>query len=128
MVALLEWPKASEFASDYDNSTYRLPAPDSHERRMFQRKSASGVAQGRRIDHTVLARQNPRLTLDLRDLSIGGLSAISDTPVEQGEHLGIMVRPGGLNPGWDAFGRVVRCEASATGYRIAIEFDALPAA
>ncbi|HUB26389.1 MAG TPA: PilZ domain-containing protein [Tepidisphaeraceae bacterium] len=98
------------------------------DRRMFQRKPTSGAAQGRRIDHTLSARQNPRLRLDLRDLSVGGLSAIADYPLERGERLGVFVESRGLKRGWDAFGHVVRCEASATGYRIAIEFDSLPAA
>jgi hypothetical protein len=99
-----------------------------NERRMFQRKETSGAAQGRRIDHTVSARQNPRLMLDLRDLSVGGLSAIADRPLQRGERLGVFVESRGLKPGWDAFGHVVRCEPSAMGYRIAIEFDSLPAA
>jgi hypothetical protein len=30
--------------------------------------------------------------------------------------------------GWDAYGRVVRCDASTFGYRVAVEFDTLPAA
>jgi len=117
MVAMLKMP-VSEYLSDEGVS----------DRRMFQRTPTSGVAQGRRIDHTISARQNPRLMLDLRDLSVGGLSAIADRPVERGETLGVFVPPCGINRGWDAFGRVVRCEASAMGYRIAIEFDAMPAA
>jgi hypothetical protein len=117
MVAMLKMP-VSEYLSDEGVS----------ERRVFQRKPTHGVAQGRRIDHTLSARQNPRLTLDLRDLSVGGLSAIADYPLDRGERLGVFVQGFGMARGWDAFGRVVRCEPSALGYRVAIEFDSLPAA
>ena len=34
----------------------------------------------------------------------------------------------GINRGWDAYGRIVRCDPSTFGYRVAVEFDALPAA
>ena len=30
--------------------------------------------------------------------------------------------------GWDAFGRVIRCEPTSLGYRVAVEFDRMPAA
>jgi hypothetical protein len=30
--------------------------------------------------------------------------------------------------GWDAVGRVLRCDPSGLGYRVAVEFDPLPAA
>jgi hypothetical protein len=36
--------------------------------------------------------------------------------------------PQGASRGWDAYGRVIRCEPSGMGYRIAVEFDPLPAA
>lgn len=117
MVALLKMPKR-EFFSD---------APVT-ERRMFERKPTQGLAQGRRLDHTLHARQNPRLSLNLRDISMGGLSAISEQPVQQGERISVMVPSRGLCSGWDAFGRVVRCEPAAFGYDVAIEFDSLPAA
>jgi hypothetical protein len=97
-------------------------------RRIFERKPAEGEATGHRIDHTISARQNPRLTLNLRDLSAGGLGVLADRPLNEGEHLTVEIPRRGLVPGWDAVGRVVRCEPSAMGYRVGLEFDSRMAA
>jgi hypothetical protein len=51
-----------------------------------------------------------------------------DQPLQKGERLSVFFPPQGVNRGWDAYGRVVRCEPSALGYRVAVEFDPLPAA
>ena len=103
-------------------------ATDAAERRIFPRKEIKAVVEGVRCDHSVPALKRPQLTLALRDLSLGGLSAISDTPVNPGERLAVYFPPQGTRGGWDASGRVVRCAPSGMGYRVAMEFDALPAA
>jgi hypothetical protein len=113
MVALLKLPK---------------PLMNDTERRMFTRKQIQARVQSKRLDHTLPALRQPQVSLDLRDLSMGGLSALSDTPLERGERVAIFFPPQGALRGWDAYGRVIRCETSACGYRIALEFDALPAA
>jgi hypothetical protein len=95
---------------------------------MFERTPASGTVQGHRTDHTISARRNPRLTLDLRDLSLGGVAGVADSPLERGEHIAVAFPRRGLAPGWTAAGRVLRCHPAAFGYRIAIEFDPLLAA
>jgi hypothetical protein len=115
MVALLKMPS-------------NLQADDWSDRRMFPRKEIHATIEGRRLDHSISARQEPRLNLALRDLSLGGLSAISDRPLGPGEHLTVVFPPQGMLRGWDAFGRVIRCDPSSLGYRIAVEFDPLPAA
>ena len=115
MVALLKMPRIES-------------ASEGSDRRIFSRTPASGQAQGHRVDHTISARRNPRLSLDLRDLSLGGMAALTDSPVEQGERLAVAFPPRGLNPAWNASGRVVRCEPAAFGYRVAIEFEPLLAA
>lgn len=115
MVALLRMPAFTE------NEPWS-------ERRMFPRKEFHATVQGHRMDHTIEARQQPRLMMALRDLSLGGLSAICDRPVDTGEHLSVMFPASGLLRGWDAFGRVIRCDPSGLGYRVAVEFDPLPAA
>ena len=86
------------------------------------------TVQGHRLDHTIEARQMPRLSLMLRDLSLGGLSAICDRPLSKGEHLTVNFPQQGARRGWDAFGRVLRCDPSGMGFRVAVEFDPLPAA
>jgi hypothetical protein len=103
------------------------------ERRLFPRKEIHATVEGKRIDHTLPALRAPHVTLALRDLSLGGLSAISPMPLERGERLTVSFPPvrlaeGQVRGGWDACGRVVRCDANALGYRVAVEFDALPAA
>ena len=115
MVALLRMPAS-------------LPTDSWADRRMFPRKEIHATVQGHRLDHTIDARQMPRMSLALRDLSLGGLSAICDRPLSQGEHLTVSFPRQGTLKGWDAFGRVLRCDPSGLGYRVAVEFDPLPAA
>jgi hypothetical protein len=95
---------------------------------MFPRKEIHATVRGNRMDHTIEARQMPRLNLMLRDLSLGGLSAISDHPLSQGEQITVFFPKSGMMGGWDALGRVLRCDPSGMGYRVAVEFDPLPAA
>ena len=116
MVALLKMPnRFSETKKDDD-------------RRVFPRKEFHARVESQRLDHSISARQNPHLNLALKDLSLGGLSAISQTPLGAGERLAVYFPPLGTQRGWDAYGRVLRCEASTFGYRLAVEFDPLPAA
>ena len=98
------------------------------DRRMFPRKEVSFRVEGRRLDHSVDARQMPHVSFSLKDLSIGGLAAVSTMPVARGERVTVFFPPQGIRRGWDAYGRVLRCEPSAVGYRVALEFDPLPAA
>lgn len=98
------------------------------DRRIFPRQSMSLHVSGRRMDHSVEARRDPCLHLALRDISVGGLCATSQTPVKVGEHIAVFFPPEGLSRGWDAYGRVLRVEPQKLGYRIAVSFDRLPAA
>jgi hypothetical protein len=98
------------------------------ERRVFPRKEVRTQVEGLRLDHTLPALQRPALRLMLNDLSCGGLSALSDTPLAAGEHVSVTVPSTGLAGGWNAYGRVIRCTPSGMGYRVAVEFDPLPAA
>jgi hypothetical protein len=99
------------------------------ERRMFPRKEINVRIEGKRLDHTVDARQMPHLSLALKDISLGGLAAVTNYPVARGERITVFFPPEGPARGWDAYGRVVRCDASpAGGYRIGVAFDPLPAA
>ena len=56
----------------------------------------------------IATQPSPRLMMALRDLSLGGLSAICDRPVDRGEHLSVTFPASGMLRGWDAFGRVHR--------------------
>ncbi len=98
------------------------------DRRMFPRKEIHARVQGKRTDHTLDALRQPTVSFALRDLSLGGLSALTDMPLNRGERVTVFFPPQGVSRGWDAYGKVLRCEPSATGFRLAMEFDPLPAA
>jgi len=110
----------------------KMPSPfqeaQGAERRVFPRKEVHAHIESMRMDHTIEARQHPHLSLALRDLSLGGLSAISNIAIKAGERLSVFFPPQGINRGWDAQGRVIRCDPSGVGYRVAVEFDPLPMA
>jgi hypothetical protein len=115
MVALLKMPRR-----------YRGPARI--DRRIFPRKEVHAELHVARIDNSLDALKSPNLTLYLRDLSLGGMSAISPLPLQQGERLTLHFPRTETYGGWDAIGHVRRCVQSAMGYRVAVEFDPLPAA
>ena len=98
------------------------------ERRVFPRKEIHAQVHANRPDHIMEARPQSKLMLALRDLSLGGLSAISPMPLDQGERVTVCFPRTQEMGGWDAEGRVLRCVPSALGYRVAVEFDPLPAA
>jgi hypothetical protein len=123
MVAMLKMPGNLRLPVDSANGDKQ-----GAERRIFPRKELSTCVQGVRIDHTIPAHREPHLSLVLRDISVGGLSALSPTELQSGERLGVFFPPESGRVGWDAYGRVVRCEPSAMGYRVALEFDLLQAA
>ena len=98
------------------------------ERRVFPRKEVQATVEGVRLDHSLAALKRPVLKMSLRDVSAGGLCALSETAIAAGERVTISVPRSGMFGGWDAYGRVIRCSPSGMGYRVAIEFDRLPAA
>src|SRR5688572_14533620 len=124
------------------NKPLRLATDGGPERRLFPRKETRALVRGQRLDHSIPARQCPDVAFALRDLSIGGMSAITTTPLVPGEriavcfppqrpsHMSIVktddAEPSPVAGGWDIGGRVVRCQPAAIGYRVAIEFDAVP--
>ena len=122
MVALLEMPSRS--------SGHKFPVvpPMNYERRIFERKEVQMRVQAMRLDHSLQALRQPHVSMSVRDLSIGGCSALSDTPIEYGERVTLFFPPTGPNRGWDAYGRVLRCDPSHFGFRVAVEFDPMPAA
>lgn len=115
MVALLKMPS-------------RFSIGGGAERRIFPRKESRARVLSRRLDRTIGSRQWPHLSLTLRDVSLGGLSAVSDAPLSAGERLNVTFPPENNRGAWDVPGRVIRCQAVGTEYRVALEFDPLPAA
>ena len=115
MVALLKIP-----------NRFRAAAPV--ERRIFPRREVHAAVQGHRLDHSIAAHRQPHVQLELRDLSVGGLSALTVAPLLAGERVAVTFPATGLHAAWEAVGRVLRCQPSCLGYRVAMEFDPLPAA
>lgn len=94
------------------------------ERRRFDRTEAAGTTIARRVDHAVVARRLPFLKLDLRDVSAGGLAAVSTVKVNCGETLSVTLPQSGTT----VVGHVVRCEPGETGWNIGLTFDGPAAA
>lgn len=108
-------------------SSLRYSEPAQGEWRIVGRQGQAAV-EARRWDHSIAARRQPRLRLTLQDLSMEGVSAQSDVPLMPGERISFRLpRESGVGT-WEAFGRVIRCEPGGMGYRLAVAFDALPAA
>jgi hypothetical protein len=118
MVALA--PETLRIADDHDEAIY--------DRRIFPRIARPLCVEAHRLDHSLSALRNRRLQLAVREISLNGMSALSDHPMHAGEHISATFPPHDGRPAFFAFGRVIRCEPSATGYRVAVEFDPLPAA
>ncbi|HEY1683568.1 MAG TPA: PilZ domain-containing protein [Tepidisphaeraceae bacterium] len=116
MVAMLENPSRLKLV------------PAGNERRMFNRREDHRPIAAHRLDHTVEARRQPDLFMDMHDLSVGGVGAISDVAVNIGERIAVFVSGNEFSSSWHMQGRVVRCVQSGTGYRIGVAFDAMPAA
>src|SRR5579863_1787782 len=79
MVALLKMPRP-----------FRGPAQV--DRRLFPRREVHAQLRAAKVDPGAPgldALRNANLTLYLRDLSLGGMSAISPTPLQQGERLSL---------------------------------------
>ena len=101
------------------------------DRRVFPRRELSLRVAGRRLDHSVEARREPCLNFSMDDVSVGGLSATSQTRLGVGERVAVFFPPEAGSRGWDAYGRVLRVRderGGAGGFRVAVEFDQMLAA
>ena len=68
------------------------PEVQNDERRMFVRKEVFGRVQGKRLSFRQQQDRMDQLSLALRDISAGGLSAITQTPLFAGEPVAIFFR------------------------------------
>lgn len=98
------------------------------DRRIFPRRAVSLRVSGRRLDHSIEARREPFLNFEMKDVSVGGLAATSQTSLKVGERVAVFFPPEGSSRGWDAYGRVLRVESQKQGWRVAVGFDVMPAA
>lgn len=106
------------------------------DRRRGDRHPVGGSATGMRRDHDVRAFERPVCSLQMRNLSHGGLAAISDTQLMPHERISVFIPAHGGDGGQELHGHVLRCisltkaESTAYGsaYDVAIRFDAIKAA
>lgn len=89
------------------------------DRRMFSRRPAYGT-----IDAIITTDHEP-IHVELRDLSVGGVGGLMNRAVSRGASVMLSFPPEGFSRGFNTRGKVVRCEPSATGYRVGIQFDRL---
>lgn len=89
------------------------------ERRLFPRRPAYGSIHG------IVTSDHQPIQLELKDWSVGGVGAYTNRMIHRGASVMLSFPPDGMKRGFNARGRVVRCEPSATGYRIGIQFDRL---
>jgi hypothetical protein len=88
----------------------------------------ASLVEGRRLDHSLCARREPRARLTVDEYDCDHAAATSDIPLLVGEHMMLRFPARGGRAPWRAFGRVVSCEADDEGYRVTVGFDPLPAA
>lgn len=84
---------------------------------MFSRRPAYGGVDG------IVTSEHEPIHVELRDLSVCGVGGLTNRSVSRGASVMLSFPPEGLNRGFNTRGKVVRCEPSATGYRIGIQFD-----
>ncbi len=93
------------------------------ERRRERRRKISGRVTAIRATSDQPDLRHRICPLQLLNLSDGGLAAISQEPVELNTSIAVFFPPHGPEPGFDVYGRVVRCRPREYGHEIAIEFD-----
>ena len=100
------------------------PAERTHDdRRLFPRMHASGIVSGHRFGRK--KEGVAALDIDLRDISISGVSGWVDAALDPGDKVHLSFPADGFKRGFNTFGKVIRCDVRATGYQVAIQFDRL---
>lgn len=62
-------------------------------------------------------------SLQLLNMSDGGLGAIVQEPVDVGSRIAVFFPPHGPERGFDLYGRVVRCERKTQGFEVGVRFE-----
>ena len=93
-----------------------------------RRKEVHSTADTTRMDNSLDARRFPGLRCISATYLPVDCQASAPLPSKPGNGLAVYLPRNGNGGGWDATGRVVRCEPSVMGFRVALEFDPLMAA
>lgn len=110
----------------------QTPARDAQslrfERRHSLRHPAGGQVTMLRRNHEAGAYLFPICSIQLIDMSDGGVGARTDVPLKTNEPVAVFIPPHGNERGFDLYGHVVRCDPASQGYHVGIAFDYRPAA
>jgi hypothetical protein len=86
------------------------------------------IVEGRRLDHSVWARREPRVRLVVHEHDCDHAVGVSDVPLVYGEQIVLKFPAQAGRMAWRAFGRVVACEPGNDEYRVTVDFAPLRAA
>ncbi len=93
------------------------------DRRYSQRHPVTGRVTLHRRDHDLNAYQHPICSIQLHNMSHGGLLARSEVALRDNEQVTVFFPPHAGERALDMTGHVVRCDPADKGYEIAIKFD-----
>ena len=111
--------------SKTDTVTESSDAPEvlRFDRRRHERHVVSGRITALRRDHRIDAYRHPVCSLQMVNMSDGGLAATCDIALDVDESVAVFFPPHGPERGFDLYGHVVRCLPGEHGYALAIQFD-----
>ena len=102
--------------------------PKLDERRRTVRHPAFGTATALQNCCSHDGDSNRICTLELLNLSDGGLGAVACDPIDLNSNISVIFSPHGSESGAQLHGRVVRCATTQRGHEIGVRFHARPAA
>lgn len=97
--------------------------PIPFERRDTDRKSISGRVTVIEAWGEPESPQNKIASLTLKDISNGGLGAISQEPIALKTRVTVFIPPHGPERGYDLYGQVVWCARGEEGYEVGVKLD-----
>lgn len=97
--------------------------PIPFERRDTDRKSISGRVTVIEAWGEAESQQNKIASLTLKDISDGGLGAISQEPIPLKTRVTVFIPPHGPERGYDLYGQVVWCARGDKGYEVGVKLD-----
>lgn len=108
-------------------------APIPFERRRFERRGARGSVTAVRCRHDPTKHEYRIFTMELRDMSDGGLAGVCSTRLEADDCLAMTMPAQDLELGLALQGHVVHCRETVddtgnTVYQIGVQLDLRPAA
>lgn len=98
------------------------------ERRTTERHRITGRATAISKDSDASGARNSIRSVQLQDISDGGLGALSQDPMPVNSRIAVFLPPHGPDRGIDIYGVVVRCVPYAHGYLVGVKYESRAAA